>query len=86
MLAARPATRLRSGFPGYLPEGGEMLGSEHGTWFERNPGRATPRLRLYLRGPRIQDFTQANSLTARRYGGTGLGLALSRKLARMMGG
>jgi signal transduction histidine kinase len=34
----------------------------------------------------FQDFTQADSLTARRYGGTGLGLALSRKLARMMGG
>jgi adenylate cyclase len=33
----------------------------------------------------FQDFTQADSLTARRYGGTGLGLALSRKLARMMG-
>src|SRR5262245_27851034 len=33
----------------------------------------------------FQDFTQ-DSLTARRYGGTGLGLALSRKLARMMGG
>jgi ABC-type dipeptide/oligopeptide/nickel transport system permease subunit len=30
--------------------------------------------------------TQADSLSARRYGGTGLGLALSRKLARMMGG
>jgi signal transduction histidine kinase len=30
----------------------------------------------------FQDFTQADSLTAR----TGLGLALSRKLARMMGG
>jgi adenylate cyclase len=34
----------------------------------------------------FQQFTQADSLTARSYGGTGLGLALSRKLARMMGG
>src|SRR2546427_748838 len=34
----------------------------------------------------LQDVTQADSLTARRYGGTGLGLALSRKLARMIGG
>jgi adenylate cyclase len=34
----------------------------------------------------FQEFTQADSLTARRYGGTGLGVALSRKLARMMGG
>jgi signal transduction histidine kinase len=34
----------------------------------------------------FQDLTQADSLTARRYGGTGLGLAISRKLAGMMGG
>src|SRR5262249_29361742 len=34
----------------------------------------------------FQDFTQADSLTARRYGGTGLRLPLSPQLARMMGG
>jgi signal transduction histidine kinase len=34
----------------------------------------------------FQEFTQADSLTARRYGGTGLRLAITRKLARMMGG
>jgi signal transduction histidine kinase/CheY-like chemotaxis protein len=32
------------------------------------------------------EFTQADSLTARKFGGTGLGLAISRRLARMMGG
>jgi signal transduction histidine kinase len=34
----------------------------------------------------FEEFTQAHSSTAQRFGGTGLGLALSRKLARMMGG
>jgi len=34
----------------------------------------------------FQDFSQADASTARKYGGTGLGLALSRRLCRMMGG
>ena len=34
----------------------------------------------------FEEFSQADAVTARRFGGTGLGLAITRKLARMMGG
>lgn len=34
----------------------------------------------------FQPFSQADSSTTRRYGGTGLGLVLSRQMCRMMGG
>ena len=37
-------------------------------------------------GKLFQAFTQADVSTAKKYGGTGLGLALSRKFCQMMGG
>jgi signal transduction histidine kinase len=37
-------------------------------------------------GRLFQNFGQANSATSRKYGGTGLGLALSQKLCGLLGG
>jgi signal transduction histidine kinase len=36
--------------------------------------------------PLFQEFAQASSTTASKYGGTGLGLVISRRFCQMMGG
>ncbi|MBC7661117.1 MAG: PAS domain-containing protein [Chitinophagaceae bacterium] len=59
------------------------------------PGKARITIAVSDTGPGLmrsqqkklfQPFTQADNTTTRKYGGTGLGLALSRRLAQAMGG
>lgn len=65
-------------------EGVEDLGSMVTVRFEVSdtgpgiPAEAQPRL--------FEPFTQADSSTTRRHGGTGMGLAVAQRLARLMGG
>jgi signal transduction histidine kinase/DNA-binding response OmpR family regulator len=62
-------------------EGGQKTYELH--FIVRDTGIGIPPDRL---GRLFQAFSQADSSTTRRYGGTGLGLAVSKRLSEMMGG
>jgi signal transduction histidine kinase len=78
-LKFTPAGHIRLAVRGIVGSGGrqqvEFLVSDTGIGF-------SPEQRARL----FQTYTQAECATARKYGGSGLGLVLSRKLARMLGG
>jgi signal transduction histidine kinase len=57
-----------------------------GDWIELAVSDTGIGMTLEQQAKLFAEFTQADSLTARKFGGTGLGLAISRRLARMMGG
>ena len=75
----------------------ERGGVKIGMSLEAGPDGSEPRLRIVVEDSGIgvapeqgrtlfDPFTQADTSTTRRFGGTGLGLTISRRFARMLGG
>jgi signal transduction histidine kinase/DNA-binding response OmpR family regulator len=64
----------------------EQAGQEGGDWLVFTVQDTGIGMTSEQVGRLFQAFTQADAATSRKYGGTGLGLALSRRFLRMMGG
>jgi signal transduction histidine kinase len=65
---------------------GRRRHAESGDWIELRVTDSGIGMTPDQVGRLFQEFTQADTSTTRKYGGTGLGLALSQKLARLLGG
>jgi signal transduction histidine kinase len=62
-------------------------GQENGRdWIELSVADTGIGMTLEQMGKLFQEFSQASSTTATKYGGTGLGLVISRRFCQMMGG
>jgi signal transduction histidine kinase/putative methionine-R-sulfoxide reductase with GAF domain len=57
-----------------------------GPWIELSVSDTGIGMTPEQQGKLFEEFSQAEATTAQRFGGTGLGLVITRKLARMMGG
>ena len=55
-------------------------------WYELEVQDTGPGIAPDRQAAIFQDFTQADSSTVRKFGGSGLGLSISRRLAQLMGG
>ncbi len=60
--------------------------SNSGPWIELSVSDTGIGITPEQQAKLFEEFTQADATTAQRFGGTGLRLAITRKLARMMGG
>jgi signal transduction histidine kinase len=68
-----------------LKEVDDLVQIGHGHMLE-TPNRVSRSVAAEQMGKLFQEFSHASSKTASKYGGTGLGLVISRKFCQMMGG
>ncbi len=97
-IVTSDATRLRQATLNLLSNAGKFTRGGRvtlGVWRDKRPGGDWIKIAVRDTGIGItpdnleklfKNFNQADASTASKYGGTGLGLALSQKLCRIMGG